>query len=137
NNFVPLSFNDIERDDYSSAMIAVYELQNINPLLELYVFSYLRTCVMYDSTIKAMGVDVLRVRYREQRRSVIRDIILSKIAKAEVERYINIKADQLIPDNDKTAFIEDVLEDIKEIDQSRTVGLGVTSAQLEEWLKLS
>src|SRR5262249_45098979 len=54
-NLVPLSFNDIEREDYTSAMIAVYELQKLHPLIDLYVFSYMRTCAMYDSTVEAMG----------------------------------------------------------------------------------
>ncbi len=69
NNFVPLSFNDVEREDYTSAMIAIYELQDIRPLLDLYVFSYMRTCALYDSTVKSMGFDEIRVRYRQQRRA--------------------------------------------------------------------
>jgi hypothetical protein len=67
-NVVPLSFNDVEREDYTSAVIAIYELQEIRLLLDLYLFSYMRTCAMYDSTVKAMGIDEVRVRYRQQRR---------------------------------------------------------------------
>lgn len=36
-NLVPLSFNDISKDDYASAVIAVYELNDTAPLAELYV----------------------------------------------------------------------------------------------------
>ncbi len=43
-NVVPLSFNDVEKEDYTSAVIAIYELQDIHPILDLYVFSYMRTC---------------------------------------------------------------------------------------------
>ena len=56
-NLVPLSFNDVERDDYISAMIAIYELQDVNPLIDLYAYSYMRTCAAYDATIKAIGFD--------------------------------------------------------------------------------
>ncbi len=45
-NLVPLSFNDVTREDYNSAIITIYELQDIRPLLDLYRFSYLRTCVL-------------------------------------------------------------------------------------------
>ena len=72
---MPLSFNDIEPDDYASAMIAIYELNNISPLLELYAHSYYRSCDMYDATALAIGFDEIRVRYRQQRRSMIRHII--------------------------------------------------------------
>ena len=43
-NLVPLAFNAIEQDDYASAVVAVYELNEPRPLAELYVASYLRTC---------------------------------------------------------------------------------------------
>ncbi|PWU16170.1 MAG: hypothetical protein C5B45_01010 [Chlamydiae bacterium] len=46
NHFVPLSFNDMQRTDYTSAMIAAYELQNVHPILDLYVFSYMRELVL-------------------------------------------------------------------------------------------
>src|SRR6202030_2042468 len=56
-NLVPLSFNDVDRDDYTSAVIAIYELQNVRPIVDLYVFSYLRTCALYDSTVKTIRFD--------------------------------------------------------------------------------
>ena len=34
-------------------------------------------------------------------------------------------------------FIEDVIEDLKEIDQSRIAGLGITQDQLKNWLVTS
>jgi Fic family protein len=42
-NFAPLSFNEIKKNDYISAIISLYELSNINPLLDLFTSSYLRT----------------------------------------------------------------------------------------------
>ena len=48
NNLVPLSFNDVERSDYILAVIAVYELQNVRPMLDVYMFSYMRTCALYE-----------------------------------------------------------------------------------------
>ncbi|MDN5863577.1 MAG: Fic family protein, partial [Salinisphaera sp.] len=36
NNLVPLSFNSIGQDDYASAMIAIYELNDPRPLIRLY-----------------------------------------------------------------------------------------------------
>jgi len=75
-NLVPLAFSDVRVDDYMLAMIAIYELQDVRPLVDLYVYSYMRTCAAYDSTVKAMGFDEVRVRYRQQRREVAREVIL-------------------------------------------------------------
>lgn len=132
-NLVPLSFNDVERDDYISAVIAVYEFQEINPILDLYLFSYMRTCAMYDSTVKAMGFDEVRVRYRQQRRDIILHIILNKLSGVPMIEYISSQNVKFIKEKDQTSFFDDVMEDLKEIDLSRIAGLGITPDQMEAW----
>ena len=135
-NLVPLSFNDVERDDYTSAVIAIYELQDIHPILDLYVFSYMRTCAMYDATVKTIRFDEIRVRYRQQRRSVIRDIILKNLSGKPLSKYISSQTKKLVKKEDRDSFIEDLMEDLQEIDQSRIVALGITSDQLKNWIKI-
>ena len=130
-NYVPLSFNDVSVDDYMTAMIAIYELQNVQPLIDLYVYSYMRTCAAYDATVKAIGFDEVRVRYRQHRRSVLREVILQKIAGKKSKNFIEKAAQKLLPEEHRAAFIEDVLEDLKLIDKSRIAGLGVTAEQLD------
>lgn len=134
NNLVPLSFNDVEREDYTSAVIAIYELQDIRPILDLYLFSYMRTCAMYDSTVKAIGFDEVRVRYREQRRTIIRNIILNNLSGTTMKEYISDQTLKLTKEEDRMSFFEDIMEDLKEIDLSRIAGLGITPAQLNAWI---
>jgi Fic family protein len=136
NNLVPLSFNDVTRDDYTSAMIAIYELQNIQPLVELYQFSYMRTCAMYDTTIKTLGIDEIRVRYRQQRKNMIRDIILKKLTSDPMKQFISQQISHLVKDEDREAFLEDIMEDLAEIDQSRIAGMGITDEELDFWKKI-
>lgn len=137
NNLVPLSFNDVEREDYSSAVIAIYEHQDIRPLLDLYVFSYMRTCAMYDTTVKAIGFDEIRVRYRQQRRFLVREIILNQLVGNPMQEYVLAQASKLTNEKDRDHFIEDVLEDLDHIDQSYLAGLGITPDQLDVWKQLS
>lgn len=133
-NLVPLSFNDVEREDYISAVIAIYELQDTRPLLDLYLFSYMRTCALYDSTVQALGFDEIRVRYRQQRRALIRHIILNKLAGASLNDYISNETLKLPNEKDRQFFFEDMMEDLKEIDVNRIAGLGITPDQLMEWI---
>jgi hypothetical protein len=136
-NLVPLSFNDVGREDYASAMIAIYEFQDIHPLLDLYLFSYMRTCALYDTTVKAMGFDELRVRYRQKRRDVIREVILKKLSGTAMKEYIVAQTQKLIIEEvEQQAFVEDVMEDLVEMDQSRLAGLGVTRKELEAWKEM-
>lgn len=137
NNLVPLSFSDVERNDYTSAMIAIYELQDIHPILDLYVFSYMRTCTMYDATVKTMNYDDIRIYYRQQRRDIISHIITHNLVGKFLNEHIFIQTSKLVKKEDQASFIEDVLEDLKEINDSRIVGLGITKDQLKHWLNLN
>lgn len=136
NNLVPLSFNDTEREDYMMAIIAIYELQDVRPLVDLYVFSYLRTCVAYDSTVKAIDFDEIRVRYRAQRRAIISEIISKKLKDKKLLDFIDIETKKIIPLSDQKDFKEDIKEDLDNMDESRLAGLGVTLDQLKAWLKI-
>lgn len=134
-NLVPLAFSDIQIEDYISAMIAVYELQDIRPLVDLYIYSYLRTCAAYDSTVKAMGIDEIRVKYRQERRTLIREIISEKIIGNPLKKYIQDQTNAQIQLIDRKAFIEDLIEDLEQLDEARLAGLGVTPQQLFLWQK--
>ncbi len=135
-NLVPLAFSNVSVEDYISAMIAIYELQDVRPLVDLYVYSYLRTCAAYDSTVKAMGFDEVRVRYRQDRREVVRDVILQALIGEKIKKFVDAEASLRVPATACAAFTEDVLEDLGQIDESRLVGLGITPEQLQKWKAL-
>ncbi len=134
-NLVPLAFSDVRVEDYMSAMIAVYELQNVQPLIDLYVYSYLRTCAAYDSTVKSMGFDEVRVRYRQERRVLVREVIVNMLTGDQIKKYVDIESTKKIPETARSDFIEDVLEDLEQIDESRLAGLGISPEQLRVWKK--
>ena len=83
-----------------------------------------------------MGFDEIRVRYRQERRVVIREVILRGLAGKELEAYVKEKASKLVPVTACDAFIEDVEEDLLQMDESRLAGLGISPDQLETWNRL-
>ena len=135
-NLVPVAFNDVLVDDYMSAIIAVYELQDVRPLVDLYVYSYMRTCAAYDSTVKSIRFDEVRVRYRQQRREIVREVILQGLVGSKIQGMIFPEAKKHIDESDRQAFIEDVIEDLEQMDESRLAGLGVTPEQLMKWIQM-
>ena len=136
-NLVPLAFSNIQVNDYMSAMIAAYELQDVRPLVDLYVYSYLRTCAAYDATIKAIGFDEVRVRYRKERKEVVREVILQNFVGAQLQQYVKKRASRLVSDSNHDAFVEDILEDLEQMDDARLAGLGITPEQLKAWQELN
>ena len=132
-NLVPLSFNDVEKEDYNSAMISIYELNDVTPLVELFTFSYLRSCKLYDASVEMVGYDEIRVRYRQIRRDIIRHIITHCLINKAIAVYLEQQS-QKIPKAQREHFIQTVQEDLTEINPTRIAGLGITAQQLEKWL---
>lgn len=137
NNLVPFSFKYIDKDDYISAMLAIYEFNDVTLLADLFANSYIKTSEEYAVTAEMIGFDEVRVRYRMQRRQIIREIILEKlINKYKIDAYIDVQAKSKIPEKDQARFKENVHEDLALISPSRLVGLGVTLEELREWQAL-
>lgn len=132
-NLVPLSFNDVPKDDYLSAMLLVYEYQNPAPLAELYLYSYSRTCQAYQVTTDSLGIDQTRVRFRHLRRQLLGDIIRQQLKEPELSTHIKQYAAQYIPIENRDDFLRNLQEDLSLLSPARSVGLGVSQEELMRW----
>lgn len=80
----------------------------------LYVYSYQRTCAAYDSTVKAMGFDEVRVKYRQERRTVVREVILRKLIGKDMKEFVETEAQKRVPQKSMIEFMEDILDDLEQ-----------------------
>lgn len=134
-NLVPLSFDAIKQSDYVDAMIAIYELNNIKPLIDLYIHSYQRTAEKYDITAEAIGFDRVRVQYRQQRREIIRHIVIQKLHGNVMNEYIQSEVNKLVDLGDQKQFERNIHEDLEQLGPQNTAGMGVTMQEIEDWRK--
>ncbi len=132
---MPLSFNDIEKEDYIAAMISVYEENNIHPILDLFVFSYKRSCQLCTATLEALDFDPLRVYYRRERRDIIRHIVTHLLVGDSMKNYIESQVRELIDSKDRDSAREDIYEDLQMITPERIAGMRITSEELDLWKK--
>ena len=133
-NLCPLSFTDVSRDDYTAALLAMYEKNNIEPMLELYAWAYLRSCEQYAVVKKSLGeIDAFRIQYRQQRKEVMGLVVKNGLHAIKAEDYIeNFCQQNGIDETEK--FIAMTLADLSTLHAGAIIGLGITEAQLEEWL---
>src|SRR3990167_1896818 len=136
NNLYPIAFNCINKEDYISAMLAIYEKNDTAALAELYAFSYRYTCREYEALFYAMGFDEVRVRFRQEIRQLIRNIITHEYAHEKMNQFILSETQKRIPESFRTAFINSVYQELENIGPERIGGLGITQQQLEKWLQL-
>ncbi len=133
-NWTPLSFNDVSKDEYLSAMISIYELNEPAPLSMLYVQSYLRTVEQYKTISDSINFDEIRVRYRTERRALLREIILNNPSAKKLALLIKTSSEQ-IPEGARNNFLEDLQEDLDSLGPHQLPGLGLNQEDLDFYLK--
>ncbi|HBZ48697.1 MAG TPA: hypothetical protein DEO43_00085, partial [Halieaceae bacterium] len=133
-NLCPLSFTDVSRDDYNAALLAIYEKNNVDPMLEFYAWAYLRSCEQYGVVKKSLGeIDVFRIQYRRQRKEVMGLVVVNGLHDQLAEGYIEDFCRQNgIAETAK--FTAMTLTDLSTLHAGAIIGLGITEAQFEAWL---
>jgi Fic family protein len=133
NNLCPMSFTDVSRDDYSAALLTIYEKNEIGPMLDLYCWAYLRTCNQYSVVKESIGeIDGFRIQYRQQRKEVMGQIIRENLHDNQAEQLVSDYCQtHEITDTDK--FTAMTLADLAVLHAGAIVGLGITASQLENW----
>jgi len=65
-NQAPLSFLDVDREDYALAMMGIYESCDVSMAVDLFDWTYRRSQTKYKVVMESMGSpDPFRVKYRE------------------------------------------------------------------------
>lgn len=134
-NLCPLSFTDVSRDDYTAALLAIYEMNDIEPMLDLYHWAYLRSCEQYAVARKSLGeIDAFRIQYRQPRKDVMGLIVKKGLHGRHAEECIESYCrEHGIGEVERFAAM--ALADLSTLHEGAIVGLGITEAQLNAWRK--
>lgn len=78
-NCAPLSFLDVERTDYATAMLGVYEQRNVAAAVELFEFIYRRSIQKYSVLRASLAApDPLRTRYRQALNELMQFVVFHR-----------------------------------------------------------
>ncbi|HLP08994.1 MAG TPA: Fic family protein [Opitutaceae bacterium] len=92
-NLCPLSFVDMPQDDYLKATLAVYELNRIEYLREVFVWSYERSCARYAAVSARLGApDPFRVQHRAAIGELVAGVVRQRLDKAAAVKWIAAQA---------------------------------------------
>ena len=135
-DYVPQSFVEADQDSYLKATIALYELNEVGPLADLYAWSYQRSCQRYDTTAQVVGFDEIAALYRQSRRALVANLVRAKVPPDAVTNWITTHVPANVEPEHREKFVSDVLAELEHLDASRIGGLGITRQELEAWQKL-
>ncbi len=131
-NLCPLSFVDVETDDYVHALIAVYELQRVDYLRDVFAWAYRRSAEKYKALRFSLGdPDPFRMRYREELKEVVREIVRFREQSPMEDRVIH-KASE-IPDEARDQFIKTVMIELKSLHEGNIARYRLRPGEFASW----
>jgi Fic family protein len=128
-NCAPLSFLDVEPNDYASAMIGVYECLDVSMAADLFAWTYRRSLTKYAVVVASMGTpDPLRLRYRETLNEVIGQIVRDRRSLLEAMDTSRVTADS------DPEFEELLLSELQKLDANNCARYRLTMRATEAWI---
>lgn len=133
-NMSPLSFVDVPVRDYTDGILAVYELNRIELLRDLFAWAYERSAGRYASIRQEMGdPDPLHVRYRMEVKDRIRDVVVNRMDKMTAAEALRRWALQNVTASDRAHFLEIVEERLLDLNEGSIVRVRVRPSEFAAW----
>lgn len=135
-NLSPLSFIDVPEDYYIKGMLAVYELNKINLLKDVFIWAYERSAMRYAAIRQSLGEpDTFRLKYRDEMKNTIVKIILQKAQKDGAIQIIKDDANNL-PQNDQAKFIEYVETELIGLHDGNFARYKISPSEFKRWKQI-
>ncbi|WP_343667834.1 Fic family protein [Chitinophaga sp.] len=132
-NLAPLAFVDVPNDIYIMGTLGVYELNRVELLKDVYMWAYERSALRYASLRQSLGEpDPFRIRYRNDIRSLITEIVANAIPPKEAGKLIARKAAAL-PLIDQQRFIETVDTELLSLHEGNFATYYVRPTEFKNW----
>jgi Fic/DOC family len=133
-NLCPLSFVDVPTADYLQSLLGVYELNRIEPLRDVFVWAYERSCARYSALRQSIGEpDPLRLRYRSERIEVVGEIIRQRMNKRRALDFIRIWTSDHVRLEDNAKFLEMVETELLALHDGNFSRYRVRPAEFDAW----
>jgi len=132
-NLSPLSFIDVPDDLYTQGMLAIYELNEINLLKDVFLWAYERSATRYAVIRQSLGdPDPFKLKYRNQIRDLISQIIIERLNSKEASKLITATSNAL-PNEDRAHFSEAVETEILALHEGNSARYRVSQKEFNNW----
>jgi hypothetical protein len=106
-NLSPLSFTGVPRSLYTDAMVAVYELNKVDLLKDVFIWAYGRSAERYAAVRQSLGEpDPFRLKHSAALREIIGEVIRGRMDRSTAGAHIASWAEAHIAAQDRDRFRE-------------------------------
>lgn len=132
-NLSPLSFIDVDRDDYIQGMLGVYELNDVSILRDVYVSAYERSAARYVAVRESLGApDPFRLKWHREWKACVSEILKGPMTRAEALKFIRKSAKDL-PDDAQSRFVEVVESELNTLHEGNFARFAVRPSEFRAW----
>jgi len=133
-NLSPLSFSDVPRSIYTDAVLGVYELNRVDLLKDVFIWSYERSAARYAAVRQSLGEpDPFRLKHREALRRVISEVVRGRMSRKVAVRHIASWAAQNIEPSEQEKFREIAEGDLLGLHEGNFARYGIRPAEFAAW----
>ncbi len=137
NNLIPLSFIGVPPKIYAEAMLGVYELNQIDLLKDVFLWSYKKSAERYAEVRQLVGdPDPFRMKHSTVVHEIIHDIIIGEMTRRTAFVLIAKRAEEEVEPDERDRFREMAEKDAMAIHEGNFARYRVTSAQFDAWEKV-
>lgn len=135
-NLCPLSFIDVPERAYVDAVIAVYELNRIELLRDVFVWAYERSCQHYVAVRQQLvPPDTFRLRHRAEVSAVVCSIVRGGLAASEAAIQSVVPA--TIAEGDRDRFVELIQDEFRTLHEGNAIRFGLRPLEFAVWRELN
>jgi hypothetical protein len=97
----------VESEEYIGGLLGIDALNRVEYLRDVFVRAYRRSCARYSTVRQTLGdPDQFRLRHRGDIANFVREVVLGGMDKRLAARWIATHAVKLIPQDERSKFIE-------------------------------
>ncbi|MFM2059444.1 MAG: hypothetical protein RLY71_3829 [Pseudomonadota bacterium] len=128
----PLSFVDVPQQAYVDAMLAVYELNRIDLLRDVFVWAYERSCQQYVAVQQSLvPPDLFRLRHRQALAEVVAALV--RQGEAATPQAITRRMPAAVPAAEHAAFVALVVAEFTSLHAGNVVRFGLRPLEFTAW----
>lgn len=135
-NLIPLSFIDVPREQYLEATLAIYELNRIKMLRDVFEWAYRRSCKRYGVIRESLGEpppDPIRLQYRDELGEAVRRMVRTGTPpRVEALRAYGDEREDVAP-QDVDEFADRAVEVLRNLNEGTAGRYGIAPEDLEAW----
>ncbi len=131
-NLCPLSFIDVPQAAYVDAMLAVYELNRVELLRDVFTWAYERSCQQYVAVQQALvPPDSFRLKHRQALAEAVAGIVRG--GAAATQRAVRARMPASVPRAEHARFIALVQAEISHLHAGNAVRFGLRPLEFQAW----